>query len=247
MQKQTFTVKGQTFESPYCDKEVYERMLAAIEGGWRSSFAADLCACFPRRGWSDRQRPWAHKLVIDREKPRETNLVGGFKPIVDHLRHCRESRDAGGKGLLNPMVRVPLGDGEICLKLAGKNSRNPGYVSVASSHKFGEGTFYGWIDDAGNLDRRGGCGDDVISLLQRIAADPANVINELGKELGRCCYCWAELSQVQSKIVGCGKKCASNYGVPYPNAAETRAFIAENPSILEGATDADRWVINAVS
>jgi hypothetical protein len=242
MQKQTFTVKGETFESPYSDKEIFERLTAALEGGWNSRFAMDLCVAFNRYSrWTDGQRQWAHKLVIDREKPREVNLVAGFKPIVDHLRHCRESRDAGGKGLLNPMVRIPLGEGEICLKLAGKNSRNPGYVSVASSHKYGEGQFYGWIDDDGNLDRRKSCGDDVIGLLNRVAADPANVINELGKELGRCCYCWAELSQVQSKIVGCGKKCASNYGVPYPNAAETREFVASHPEVLEGATDADRW------
>lgn len=241
MQNQTFTLKGETFTSPYSDKEVYERMHTALENGWNSRFAMDLCVAFTKWGWSDRQRPWAHKLIVEREKPRTTNLVAGLKPVVDHLRRCREARAEGGVGLLNPMVRIPLGDGELCLKLAGQRSKNPGSVSVASSHRFGEGQFYGWIDEEGNLDRRRNCGDDVVALLQRVAVDPANVINELGKESGRCCYCWAELSQVQSKIVGCGKKCASNFGVPYPNAAETREFVGSHPEVLVGATDAGRW------
>jgi hypothetical protein len=46
---------------------------------------------------------------------------------------------------------------------------------------------------------------------------------------------------VQSKIAGCGKTCASNYGVDYPNAAQTRERLTENLDFLVGATDADRW------
>jgi hypothetical protein len=239
-----FTVKGKSFDSPYSDNEVRDKLAQLVnDDKVRGQFPKDLLDGFANYGnWTERQRPWAHKFVHDAENPAPpASKLPGFKTIVDHLRRCRERRDAGGAGLLNPMVRVELSGVKFTLKLAGPKSKNYGKVSVAESHRFGEGTFYGWIDENGGFDRYRGCTNDVLALLQRIASDPASQINEIGKESGRCCYCWAELSQVQSKIAGCGKTCADNYGVPYPRAAETRAFIAEHPEVLVGATDAGKW------
>jgi hypothetical protein len=110
---------------------------------------------------------------------------------------------------------------------------------VSASHRFGEGKFYGFINAQGELNSKYGVPQEVQDILTRVAQDPARVISEIGKESGRCCYCYAELTTVQSKIAGCGGTCARNYGVDYPNAARTREVLRDNPEILEGSSDAE--------
>lgn len=241
-----FTVKGQTFDSKYAtDREVYERMILHLqEGRTRSEFASSLARSFGRYGrWTDGQRPWAHKIVHDIEnRAAKPEGISGFENIVGHLRHCRERRDQGGKGLLNPQVAVETESAKVALKLCGNRSRYKGSVSVAESPRFGEGAFYGYISPEGVLESRRQVPEPVLELLRRIAADPANVISQLGRETGHCCYCFAKLTTVQSKIAGCGKTCADNYGVRYPNAAETRRHLLDDQSALVGASDADRWL-----
>jgi hypothetical protein len=248
---ETFTVKNHgEFVSPHDDAEVRRRLAQYLRGDkLKSEFARDfgsqLLAKFRRYGnWFDNQRAWAHYFVYEVEngpKPREANLVSGFEKIVAHLQQCRDRREEGGAGLKNPCVRLELDGVTIALKLAGARSRNAGKVSVAQSHQFGVGDFYGWIDTDGQFDRRSCCGADTLALLQRVAEDPATQISEIGKESGHCCYCWSALTQVQSKIAGCGKTCARNYRAWYPNAAETRDFLQEHPQVIVGATDAERW------
>lgn len=242
----TFNVKGQEFQSSHSDVEIAALLRQYLGNGKvKGDFPSDLVTGYNRYGrFTDRQRPWAHFLVWKAEQPvvkPQNATVGGFLKIVEHMRQCRDNRNAGGAGLLNPMVRVELNGVRFTLKLAGGKSRHAGKVSVAESSHFGEGRFFGWIGVDGAFERYGACTNEVVALLQRIAADPAKEISEIGKESGHCCYCWAELSQVQSKIAGCGKTCADNYNVPYPNAEQTRAFVVEHPEVLVGATDADRW------
>ena len=135
-------------------------------------------------------------------------------------------------------------------KIIGKIVLKDGVTQCFKSHRwasyhnhesFGEGRFYGYINEAGELERYGACGNDVIDLLNRIACDPAREISAIGRESGLCCYCSAGLTQVQSKIAGCGKTCADKYGVWYPNAKETREYLPEHPAVLVGATDANKW------
>jgi hypothetical protein len=248
----TFSVKNfGEFESPHNDAEVVRRLTQYHrEGKLKSDFAYEyggtLLGKYRKYGqWFPNQSAWAHFFVFQVEQPlladRKPPKIGGMQTIVEHLQRCRESRDQGGAGLKNPQVRIDLDGTKFTLKLAGPRSRNKGSVSVAESHRFGEGRFFGWIRSDGTFERRGCCGQDVVDLLQRIAVDPATQISEIGKEAGMCCYCWAPLSQVQSKLAGCGKTCADNYGAWYPNAAETREQVAEHPEVLVGATDAERW------
>ena len=122
-------------------------------------------------------------------------------------------------------------------------------MSVASDHRYGHGDFYGWIDTDGNMFptmTSKGMPDAVKDILRRVGQDPATVISQIGKESGRCCYCFAELSQVGSKIAGAGKTCATNYGAEYPKAAEIRQHILDHPGVLEGSSDRDKWEPNPV-
>ena len=247
MTTQRIQVKNNDFESPYTNNEVARRFRQLVENGTiTSNFGRSLYDGARRYGkYTPGQIPWLHVLVAEAEgrptkpQPQTTNL-SGYQAVHQHLLDCRTSREQGGKGLLHPMVGLQVGDQQVVLKLAGAKSRHNGKVSVASDHRYGHGEFYGWIDANGDFATRG-CPQAVIDILQRVAANPTQAIEEIGKESGRCCYCFAELTQVGSKIAGCGKTCAGNYGHEYPRTAEIREFVRVHPEILEGASDRDKW------
>lgn len=241
-------IKQHDFDSPYTNHQVAQRFRQAVEaeGLDTNKFAKSLYDGARTHGkYTARQVPWLHVLVAQHEKrqtqPNSATTLSGLERIHAHLADCRKSRDEGGKGLLHPMVGLESNGQTVVLKLAGPKSRHFGKVSVASDHRYGHGQFYGWIDESGLLDSKKGVPQPVKDILTRVAVDPARVISEIGKESGRCCYCFAELTTVQSKIAGAGKTCSDNYGVNYPRAAETREFVQANPEILEGASDRDRW------
>jgi hypothetical protein len=253
MATQRIQVKDNDFESPYTDNEVARVFRQMVENDViTSNFGRDLYNGARRFGkYTPGQVPWLHVLVAQAEgrptKPQPQVLnQGGYAAIHAHLMNCRESREKGGKGLLHPMVGLQVGEQQVVLKLAGAKSRHSGKVSVASDHRYGQGQFYGWIDATGNFETRG-CPQVVVDILNRVAANPTQAIEEIGKESGRCCYCFAALTQVSSKIAGCGKTCAENYGHEYPSTAEIRAFVQVHPEILEGASDRDKWEPQPVS
>src|SRR5262245_59873166 len=235
----------ETFESPYSNAEVQTRFLTLVSNGSiKGNFAADLAAGIRRfRNATERQFPWLHNIVRDAEQPSKgSNLIPGFQSIVDHMTRCRDGRENGGKGLLYPAIMLMVEGQKLVLKLQGKNSKNAGGVCIASERGFGKGDYFGKITRAGDLDPSKLLTPKVLEILKRIAANPALAISQLGKEIGCCCYCFIPLTTVQSKIAGCGDTCADNWQVWYPNAAETREFVAANPGVLEGASDRDRWV-----
>jgi len=240
--------KGIQFVSPYTDVEAAQTFRSMVETGRvDSEFAMSLYRGAKRNGaYTPRQIPWVHVIVAQAEgrptRPVVQPIATNYIKVAEHLQKCRRSRDEGGKGLLNPMVGLLVGGQQVVLKLAGSKSRHQGKVSVASDHRYGYGEFYGWIERDGTFRPSKQTPEAVVNILDRLSADPVAAISEIGKESGRCCYCIAALSTVQSKIAGCGDTCARNYGVPYPNAAQTRQHILENPGVLEGASDRDRWV-----
>ena len=245
-QKIEITTQGIEFDSPYTNTAAGMEFRRLVENGdlAGNKFAADLYAGAKKYGkYTDRQIPWLHVLIANHEnRPTRPAVapVTGLKSIHSHLANCRKSREDGGKGLLHPQVGLRVDGQTVVLKLAGAKSKHNGKVSVASDHRFGQGTFYGYIDEDGNFDTRRPV-QAVNDILNRVAVDPARVISEIGKESGRCCYCFAELTTVQSKIAGCGKTCADNYGVNYPRANDVRHFIDRDASVLEGASDREKW------
>jgi len=243
-----FILKGREFESGFeNDHAAYTALQRAVtDKKTRGDFAPSLCQSYVKYGsWTERQRPWAHKLAMEATQgPQERKPAPkfpGYGKIVDHLRECRERRQAGGKGLLYPTVHLTVGETTVVLKLCGLKSKRKGSVSVASSHRYGEGKFYGYISPDGEYEPWTGTPQGVFEILDCLKPNPAEGISELGKESGRCCYCLAELTQVQSKIAGCGKTCADNWNMPYPSAKETRAVLAVKPELLDGSTDRERW------
>lgn len=240
--------KGINFTSPYTDGEAAQTFRQLVETGKITSpFGLSIYHGAKKHGsYTVRQIPWVHVIVAQAEG-RATRPVAGslittnYIKVVEHLSRCRQSREQGGKGLLNPMVGLTVNGQRVVLKLAGKKSRHEGKVSVASDHRYGHGQFYGWIGRDGQFSSRN-APEGVMHILDIIADDPASAIAAIGKESGHCCYCFAELTTVQSKIAGCGETCARNYGSHYPNATETRQHIEQHPDVLDGASDRDRWI-----
>jgi|CXWL01.1.fsa_nt_gi hypothetical protein len=243
----TITVKNRpSFESPHDDNQVTALFLGyAQQGKFKGNFPADLASGIRRYGRPTlNQLPWVHFFVHEVETPHPvaSGITTGLKSIVDHLQGCLNSRLAGGKGLLNPKVMVSLDGQTVALKLCGPKSKYKGKVSIASSPRFGQGEFYGYIEVNGTYEHRNRTNPKVLALLERIAVDPPRVISELGRESGTCCYCFLQLTTVQSKIAGCGPDCSEHYGTWYPSAAETRDYLTEHPGVLDGATDRARWL-----
>lgn len=245
------TDKNIQFDSPYTDHEAAQTFRTMVETGRiDSDFAKSLYHGAKKHGaYTARQIPWVHVIVAQAEgrptrpvAPSTGNLITtNYIKVVEHLSRCRQSREQGGKGLLNPVVGLTVNGQRVVLKLAGKKSRHQGKVSVASDHRYGQGQFFGWIEPNGTFRAYRETPQTIAAILDLLADDPAAAIAAIGKESGHCCYCFAELSTVQSKIAGCGEKCASNYGVAYPSAAETRQHIQQHPDVLDGASDRDRW------
>jgi hypothetical protein len=243
-----FTVKsshGQhTFESNHPNQQALHARLAALVSSKEieSEHASRLVDGYIRfKGWKDYHEAWAAFHVAKHDHPerfqagnRTRNaLVTGMLAIVQHLVNASQT-------LKRPVIVLEVEDTTVVLKL-NTGGRRPGTVAVSESTRFREGQFYGYIDQDSFEPRDSVTGTDVVEILQRVAVDPARVISEIGRQSGRCCYCPAKLTQVQSKIAGCGKTCSDNYGVEYPNAARTRSILLECPDYLVGATDADRW------
>lgn len=239
-----FTIKSrfgeQKFESNHPDQNALHARLKALVSSKEivSEHADRLVSGFIKYGgWKDYHEAWAAWHVAKHDHPERfqagnhTKAVTGMLAILTHLLNA-------AKTLKRPVIVLEVEETTVVLKL-NTGGRRPGTVAVSESPRFREGAFYGYIDQD-EFEARGEC-DEVIEILQRVAVDPARVISEIGRQSGRCCYCPAKLTQVQSKIAGCGKTCSDNYGVEYPNAARTRTVLLECPDYLVGATDADRW------
>jgi hypothetical protein len=247
-----FTIKSRigetTFQSNHPNQRaLYDRLVTLVSRKEIVNDHADrLIAGYRRYGsWKNYHEAWAafHVARVDHpERFQQGNRtqpasVTGMQPIVDHLRGALDH-------LKSPVIVLEVGDEPnvqtVVLKY-NTRGKKPGSVGVSQSTRFGEGQFYGYIVDDEFEPRSSTNGTDVVSILQRVAADPARVISEIGRQSGRCCYCPAKLTQVQSKIAGCGKTCARNYDIDYPNAARVREILSDQPEFLVGATDADRW------
>jgi hypothetical protein len=242
----TIHCKDKSFESKYSNTEAESRLLLLVDQGKiRNTFPVSVATGIRRYGRATpHQLPYVHLFVYEAEQnqPAQPTGPGTFITIVDHLTKCRKLPGEGGKGLLHPCLQLKSGEQKIVLKLLGKQSKNCGGVSIASERGFGKGDYYGHISKDGYIQASRNMTREICAILERIAVNPATVISQLGRETGHCCYCFAPLTTVQSRIAGCGDTCASNYDVWYPNAAETRGFLSEHPEVLEGATDAERWV-----
>lgn len=124
-----------------------------------------------------------------------------------------ETFDKAAANLKTPRVRLALGDDEVQLSRAGRESRNPGcvYVKVA-------GEYAGKIDRTGRLMLNAfgqGVEGDLRAVLAAFDADPEGEARAYGKLIGACCFCGRELTDSRSVEAGYGPDCSEKWGLPW--------------------------------
>src|SRR5688500_10268014 len=143
----------QRFTSHMDDAEAIHTLRNLIGNGGplsRSNFALSLASQWARRGLSQRQWPWVHKLVVDvqeRERaaaqPQAAPAGPNVAAVVDMLRRASEH-------LRWPRitVRVPDGSGTVRMAYATRG-RVPGSVNVTSDAAYGSALYYGRLMPTG--------------------------------------------------------------------------------------------------
>lgn len=110
--------------------------------------------------------------------------------------------------------------GEIVLSKASSAAQHPGTINVCSTGGYGNSIWYGRIHLDGRFERTRNpkvtMPEGFERALLAFAADPAGVAAVYGARSGNCCFCHIRLTDQRSALVGYGRTCAKNYGLPYP-------------------------------
>jgi hypothetical protein len=111
------------------------------------------------------------------------------------------------------------GDRPVQFYIAGAASKFRGSIMVTDGKPFGENKFYGHIED-GVFFPRPVCTPEIQQFIVDFAEDPAKVAQAGGRVTGSCVFCRASLTDAKgrSQAVSYGKKCASNFGLPWGEA-----------------------------
>jgi hypothetical protein len=160
-------------------------------------------------------RPEPARAPIPQPPPAPRASVGlpSVAGVVELLAHAAEH------GLKYPKLRLQLADGTpLRIHVAGERSRTPGYLMLTDGGKYPDNLYFGRISPAGDLEigrdghqRR----EQLVALLERLAAEPAKVAAEYGKLTGNCCFCKLTLTDARSTAVGYGPICAGKFGLPW--------------------------------
>jgi hypothetical protein len=212
-----FTSKGEKIESSLTDAEAAHIIGMTDPVG----FAYDLVVAFSKGRLSERQRPWLHKLALERSQPRPEPVAVelNLEPIVALL-------DKASARLRYPKLWLDTDDVRIRLSVAGPNSRYAGDVMVTDGGPFGNNVWYGRITRDGKFVGSRAATQEIMDTLVSLAADPTSFARLYGQRTGSCCFCGRELSTNESLHVGYGPVCADKWGLPWgdvPTTVEERA------------------------
>lgn len=139
--------------------------------------------------------------------------VGDFAGVISLMQR-------GGSKVQHPKIRLQLEDGQpIVLSVAGSGSKYKGSVQITDGRPFGDNTWFGRVSPTGAWDRSKSVSPatmcSLTALLSALATDPAATAAKYGTLTGQCCFCHKGLEDERSMAVGYGKKCASNYDLPW--------------------------------
>lgn len=126
---------------------------------------------------------------------------------------------AKAAGLKFPKLWLQLPDGTpLRISVAGDRSRTPGFLMLTDGGPFEDNRYFGRISPAGDLELGRDAPrvkDQLVALLERLAANPAQVAADFGHLTGNCCFCARKLADERSTAVGYGQTCAKKFGLPW--------------------------------
>lgn len=209
-----------------------------------SEFGQDLVRQFQKRGLSPKQLAWLHLIAFDaRERLREqerkaAQIANEIAPLTKDGEESFAAIPAlfakGGKKLKYPKIRLALiENGEVgrqyILFVMGDRSRAPGSIMVCEQREDRSGEKIGriaadgiWVPFAVGVEQRH---PGLIDLLRRFAGDPAGVTAELGRLIGRCCYCGLKLEDERSTEMGYGPRCAEVWSLNWGTKVRQRVAL----------------------
>lgn len=204
-----YTTKGHEVEVQMTDAEAAE----VLAGMTWSDFAQDLAQLGPDK-WSERQRPWAHKLAND-QATKPAKPAKSKKPTGPAYTFPRTAAMLGraGESLTYPTIRVT--DWLHLTLMTG--GRNEGTITITDGGKYPDNEFYGRMELDGSWNPTRNTPDRVTEALKAFEADPEGEALAYGRETGACCFCRRELTNEGSVSVGYGPICAGHYGLPHPS------------------------------
>jgi hypothetical protein len=138
--------------------------------------------------------------------------VGSFDGVIELFK-------TAGKNLPYPKIWLKVEGKPIMLAVAGANSKAPGTINITDGRPFGQNTWYGRVTPQGVWERsqqaQGSMMTSLTAFLAELSTTPAETASKYGKLTGNCMFCRKPLTDGRSTEVGYGKKCASNYALPY--------------------------------
>jgi hypothetical protein len=185
----------------------YPGLIAAATplGSW-NNFVRDLIAKYEQYGSLSEKQATALQNQIEKAAARDAErnrqrAEQAAKSVVDPS----AIRDMFAVAHKNGLKKPGLWFGDIKISEAPANGVNAGALYVKRN-----GQYAGKI--VGNVFKTVyGTPDSILADLLKIAADPATILREKGKQTGVCCCCGRELSDPESIKAGIGPTCASKW------------------------------------
>lgn len=177
---------------------------------------------------SEKQRYWIEKLAAEGEAVKaEAEKPAQASIDLTKLMAFFNAATTRGK-LQRPGARLFLSDEKtiIQVRMSNPKGKSAGCLWVAThcGELLGKVTAQGAITlNKGMSDRH----EDIINTLKQFAEMPAIVAAVFGRLTGKCAFCYLDLSDHRSTEVGYGKKCATNYGLPWGSKESHQAVITE--------------------
>jgi hypothetical protein len=196
---------NEEIESTLTDREACFAINGKAKTPKQKEFALSLTtALCSKRGLSDGQRFWLHKIAIEEPKPAPTPTSN-----FDNIRSLFANVEGAAK------VTFKTEHGTIVLRHAGPTSSRPGVVRVTDAGPFECRKFFGTIDTHGAFTPARNLPEEVGAFLRALDAHPSGVASEIGITTGSCCFCAKKLTHKDSTTVGYGPHCAKKYGLDH--------------------------------
>ncbi len=186
--------------------EVSEWLVSAAGRGFE--FAQSLLTSLEQYGsLTDRQMETAARLTLQSQERRaqwvaEKTAREAAAPTVDSARLEESFRTAKANGLKWPRITM----GEMVIKPAGENSKNPGALYVTEY-----GQYLGKVM-GGRFFKVRECGTEQEQQVVSLINDPVGAAEAYGHMTGHCCICNRELTNPDSVARGIGPICADKFG-----------------------------------
>jgi hypothetical protein len=158
---------------------------------------------------SPKQRHWI-QILINRTQIANFDGTGNYKAIIELF-------DSALQKLKRPTIIVHSESGDLALKPAGAQSRNPGFIYVLTDPA---GEYSGKIDPTGTRFTPGSetgleTATAIKAALLALAQDPVAAAKAYGARTGNCCFCRRLLTDARSTAEGYGPICATRFGLPW--------------------------------